>query len=229
MHSTDSCRSTHEFQLNNKDMLYFAIFAGIALFATVSNGLPTKSKMNEPECCCLPDLFSSQITTSTGMKLPDGTAFNTYGYYNFSYDANRGFVGMKGVSFSVPEQQKSNVWIIENMKSGQIYTFDEDSKKCYKSINPIKSFSCIPDSATYLHSFTYGYVDKQIIADTWLIQIDNAVNYATVSRDGLCVPLTGNNFLSEPAMINAITTTDYVPKVDDPSIFDIPAECNTVV
>ncbi|CAF4374807.1 unnamed protein product [Rotaria magnacalcarata] len=240
-------------------MLYFTIFAAIALFATVSNSLPTKSKMNEPERCCVSNLFSAQISTSSGVKLPDGTTFNTYGYYNFSYDANRGFVGMKGVSFSVPEQQKSNLWIIENMKSGQIYTFDEDSKKCYKSINPIKSYSCIPgmkfvshqllasfllffnayitshcsafvtDSATYLHSFTYGYGDKQIIADTWLIQIDNAVNYATVSRDGLCVPLTGNNFVSEPAMINAITTTDYVPKVDDPSIFDIPAECNTVV
>ncbi|CAF5096187.1 unnamed protein product, partial [Rotaria socialis] len=51
----------------------------------------------------------------------------------------------------------------------------------------------VTDSAIYLHSFTYGYGDKQIIADTWLIQIDNAVNYATVSRDGLCVPLTGNN------------------------------------
>ncbi|CAF4948387.1 unnamed protein product, partial [Rotaria socialis] len=87
----------------------------------------------------------------------------------------------------------------------------------------------VTDSAIYLHSFAYGYGDKQIIADTWLIQIDNAVNYATVSRDGLCVPLTGNNFVSEPAMINAITTTDFTPTVDDPSIFDIPAECNTAV
>ncbi|CAM4916826.1 unnamed protein product [Rotaria socialis] len=210
-------------------MFYFTIFAAIALFATVSNSLPTKSKMNEPERCCISSLFSAQISTSSGVKLPDGTTFSSYGYYNFSYDANRGLVGMKGVSFSVPKQEKSNLRIIENMKSGQIYTFDEDSKQCYKSINPIKSYSCIPDSAIYLHSFTYGYGDKQIIADTWLIQIDNAVNYATVSRDGLCVPLTGNNFVSEPAMINAITTTDFTPTVDDPSIFDIPAECNTAV
>ncbi|CAF4592986.1 unnamed protein product, partial [Rotaria socialis] len=27
----------------------------------------------------------------------------------------------------------------------------------------------------------------------------------------------------------AITTTDFTPTVDDPSIFDIPAECNTAV
>ena len=55
------------------------------------------------------------------------------------------------------------------------------------------------DSATYLHSFTYGYGDKQIIADTWLITLENVVSYATVSRDGLCVPLNGNNFVSEPS------------------------------
>lgn len=56
----------------------------------------------------------------------------------------------------------------------------------------------IVDSATYIHSSTYGYGSKQIIADTWFVEISNAINYITVSRDGHCVPLTGHNFLSEP-------------------------------
>ncbi|CAF2122693.1 unnamed protein product, partial [Rotaria magnacalcarata] len=50
-----------------------------------------------------------------------------------------------------------------------------------------------------------------------------------VSRDGLCVPLTRNNLISQPPLTNAITTTDFQPKVDDPSILDIPAECKNAV
>ncbi|CAF1194769.1 unnamed protein product [Adineta steineri] len=138
-------------------------------------------------------------------------------------------VGMKGVSFSEPDQQKSNLWIIENSNSGQVYTIDLDSKKCYKSAMPIKPLACIPDTATYLHSSTYGYGNKQIIGDTWYVKIDNIINYATVSRDGLCVPLTAHIFLANPAVITTMTTTDFIPDIADPSIFDIPAECNDVV
>ncbi|CAF5058763.1 unnamed protein product, partial [Rotaria sp. Silwood1] len=64
--------------------------------------------------------------------------------------------------------------------------------------------------------------------DTWLVKIDQTINYATVSRDGLCVPLTGHIFLQNPAILTAVTTTDFAPNIDDPSIFDIPSECNTV-
>lgn len=53
-------------------------------------------------------------------------------------------VGMKGFSFSMPDQQKSNLWIIENLSTGQIYTIDQDSKRCYKSNTTIKPLPCIP-------------------------------------------------------------------------------------
>lgn len=76
------------------------------------------------------------------------------------------------------------------------------------------------------------------------------INYATVSNDGLCIPMSENVFLPNPgkkdtiylfqsfiliyilinlAVITSMTTTDYVPRIDDPSIFDIPAECHTIV
>lgn len=57
---------------------------------------------------------------------------------------------MKGVLFSIADQQKSNLWIIENINEGQIYTFDQDSKTCYKSRNPIKAYQCIPGIAIFL-------------------------------------------------------------------------------
>ncbi|CAF3476405.1 unnamed protein product, partial [Rotaria sp. Silwood2] len=205
-------------------MLYYVLFATVAILTTVLNGESTTSLKNEPERCCIPTQFSSQLSTSTGMVLPDGTTFTSYAYYNFSYDSNRGMVGMKGVSFSAPDQQKSNVWIIENVNDGQIYTIDEDAKKCYKSTMPIKPIHCIPDTATYVHSFTYGYGDRKIIGDTWRIQKDEAVDYVTVSRDGRCILLTDYTFFQNPVLVDSATITDFVPQIDDPSIFDIPSE-----
>ncbi|CAF2952746.1 unnamed protein product [Rotaria sp. Silwood2] len=210
-------------------MLYYVLFATVAILTTVLNGESTTSLKNEPERCCIPTQFSSQLSTSTGMVLPDGTTFTSYAYYNFSYDSNRGMVGMKGVSFSAPDQQKSNVWIIENVNDGQIYTIDEDAKKCYKSTMPIKPIHCIPDTATYVHSFTYGYGDRKIIGDTWRIQKDEAVDYVTVSRDGRCILLTDYTFFQNPVLVDSATITDFVPQIDDPSIFDIPSECKNAV
>ncbi|CAF5036752.1 unnamed protein product [Rotaria sp. Silwood1] len=94
---------------------------------------------------------------------------------------------------------------------------------------PIKPFHCIPDTATYVHSFTYGYGDKKIIGDTWRIQKDEAVDYVTVSRDGRCILLTDNTFFQNPTVVDAMTTTDFVAQIDDPSIFDIPAECKNAI
>ncbi len=56
------------------------------------------------------------------------------------------------------------------------------------------------ETATYIDSSTYGYQDKQIIGDTWMIQINGTTTYATVSRDH-CVPLTSHHFMNEPRKI----------------------------
>jgi hypothetical protein len=44
----------------------------------------------------------------------------------------------------------------------------------------------------------YGYGDKQIIGDTWLIKRDEAFTYFTVSGDGLCIPLSGHIYSQNP-------------------------------
>ncbi|CAF0988609.1 unnamed protein product [Adineta steineri] len=62
-----------------------------------------------------------------------------------------------------------------SMKDGQTYTIDQDSKICHKSIISQKPFYCIPETAVYQYSSIYGYGDKQIIGDTWLIIEDEAM------------------------------------------------------
>lgn len=59
-------------------MFHYSMFATLILFASVLYGLPLKLSHEEPERCCVPKLFSSQISTSSSMKLSDGTIFNTY-------------------------------------------------------------------------------------------------------------------------------------------------------
>ncbi|CAF1098787.1 unnamed protein product [Rotaria sp. Silwood1] len=165
------------------------------------------------------------MSISTGMILPDGKPYSSYSTYNFSYDSDRGLVALKGEATSIPDGQKSHWWIIENMKDGQTYTIDQDSKKCYKSIITLKPLYCIPETAVYQYSSMYGYGDKQIIGDTWLITKDEAIMYFTVSGDGQCIPLNGHNYSQNPATVNSTTIANFVPKVLDPSAFDIPEEC----
>jgi hypothetical protein len=82
--------------------------------------------------------------------------FSFKAQFNFSYDANRGMVGMKGVSYNVPDEQQTKLWIIENIKTGQIYTINLDTKQCDKSTDSIQPMDCIP-GMIYLTDFPYEY------------------------------------------------------------------------
>jgi hypothetical protein len=53
-------------------------------------------------------------------------------------------VGMKGVSFNVPDEQQTKLWIIENLNDKQIYVINLDTKQCEKSTNSIQPMNCIP-------------------------------------------------------------------------------------
>ncbi|CAF0926326.1 unnamed protein product [Rotaria sordida] len=83
----------------------------------------------------------------------------------------------------------------------------------------------IQKTAVYQYSSTYGYDDKQIIGDTWLITQDEAIMYFTVSNDSLCIPLNGFNYSQNPPTLNSTTVANFVPKILDSSAFDIPEEC----
>jgi hypothetical protein len=53
-------------------------------------------------------------------------------------------VGMKGVSYNVPGGEQTKLWIIENIKTGQTYVINLDTKQCDKSTNPMRPMNCIP-------------------------------------------------------------------------------------
>jgi hypothetical protein len=55
------------------------------------------------------------------------------------------------------------------------------------------------ETAVYQYSSLYGYGDKQIIGDTWLITTQEAIRYFTVSGDGQCIPLNGNSYSQNPS------------------------------
>lgn len=63
---------------------------------------------------------------------------------------------MRGISINVPDEQQTKLWIIENIKDGQIYTINIDTKQCDKSTNSIKPMDCIP-SNSFLISFRNSY------------------------------------------------------------------------
>jgi hypothetical protein len=51
------------------------VFVSIA----VSLSVPvSKSSLNEPERCCVPKQYSSKISLSTGISLPDGKTYTSY-------------------------------------------------------------------------------------------------------------------------------------------------------
>ncbi|CAF3502501.1 unnamed protein product [Rotaria socialis] len=163
------------------------------------------------------------------MTSPNGTLYISYSNYNFSYDSDREVAAMKGVVLSMQNYQKSTLWIIEDVKDWQTYTIDQDTKKCTKSKTLINAARCTLDAAVYVRSSTLIYGDKKIIVDTWLIQLEHADSFLTVIRDGLCTPLSGYTFSRNPAMVDSMTMTAFVPQVIDSTMFDMPEECKNAV
>ncbi|CAF1306534.1 unnamed protein product [Rotaria sordida] len=198
-------------------------------FTIVSHGKPATFRDNQPKPCCVPDQFSALISGSDVIEVPNVGPVALYGAFNFSYDANRGMYGMKGRTYSVIDKTDTSVWIIGTISEKQTYAIDLNSKKCVKDSISVAPFRCIPESATYLYSSMYGFGDNQFKGDTWFIEDNNAVSFVTVSSDGNCIPLNGNNFISTPPGISTMTLANYVPKINDPSIFDIPDECKNAV
>jgi hypothetical protein len=59
-------------------MFFQAAFVTLAILLVVSNGKPTISLNEQPERCCAPNKFSCQMSTSTGMQLPDGKLYESF-------------------------------------------------------------------------------------------------------------------------------------------------------
>ena len=57
--------------------------------------------------------------------------------------------GMKGVSINVPDEEKTRLWIIQNITNGQMYVINLDTKQCEKSTMPVQPSDCIPSIFYY--------------------------------------------------------------------------------
>ena len=70
--------------LSYKKKLMMFYYKSITVFTilTVSLSISMEiSSLNEPERCCEPKQYSSKITLSTGMALPDGEMYTSYVIY----------------------------------------------------------------------------------------------------------------------------------------------------
>ncbi|CAF0800941.1 unnamed protein product [Rotaria sp. Silwood1] len=147
-------------------MSYKNVFITLVIVIVGLDGKSTALLKNEPERCCYPTQYSSKISTSVDLVLPGDQTYSSYSSFNLTYDANRGMIAMRGVSITLPCQQKSNVWIIENINDEIMYTINQDLKTCVKSKIMSKTLVCVPDTVEYFGSSIYGYGDKKILADT---------------------------------------------------------------
>ncbi len=59
-------------------MLDYAVFLTLVVLIGGTIGKPTSSVSDEPERCCVPKQYSSQISTSTGLLLLDGKIYASY-------------------------------------------------------------------------------------------------------------------------------------------------------
>ena len=53
-------------------------------------------------------------------------------------------VGMRGISFDIPTQNPTKLWIIEDGNNQQVYTIVVDTKQCDKTTLPLNPMRCIP-------------------------------------------------------------------------------------
>ncbi|CAF1105066.1 unnamed protein product, partial [Didymodactylos carnosus] len=124
-------------------------------------------------------------------------------------------VALRGVTID-GDQKKTNIRIIEDYTKNIMYYIDLDGNVCSKQSLPLKLMHCVPDTATYIQSFMYGYGDKQIPGHTWFFKADNYVMYITVSGDGHCVPLSETVFIGgQTPMITSLTITDFTEGIKD--------------
>lgn len=66
-------------------MFYYQLLVTFTIISIVLSIPITKSLSNEPELCCVPKQYSSKISLSTGMVLPDGDTYTSYVFYLNKY------------------------------------------------------------------------------------------------------------------------------------------------
>lgn len=155
-----------------------------------------------------------------------------------SYDGTRQMVSIKGVSINNLDGNENKIRIIEDLSKGITYIFDEQTKQYFVfQVNFLFSFDfefvkwfVWKETSKYLYSSAYKLTNEEILCDTWLIEINNFINYLTVSRDN-CFPLfdyTIEKSQHERILVESLTTTNFVKKIEK-TVFDLPVQCKSLI
>jgi hypothetical protein len=62
-------------------MFYYKLFVAFTIITTGLSIPVERLSSNEPERCCVPKQYSSKISLSIGMVLPDATTYKSYVIY----------------------------------------------------------------------------------------------------------------------------------------------------
>nr|KAG5707265.1 hypothetical protein BaRGS_000039 [Batillaria attramentaria] len=153
-----------------------------------------------------------------------------YVFYDFTNQRTAAFANYTGEA----GERKYRIVRRYDGEEGQLYVVDLLNDKCYKKKldEPFRA-ACVPDKAKSVGSFYYGAGDAKLEAVGYSLGI-NTKKYKmefeiAVTREG-CVPIGESVFgvaRGVPFMEN-VGFVDIKPGISDPSVFDVPSQCESV-
>lgn len=200
------------------------VFVGAALFACLL-GAATG------EGCCTPDQWQGVQASTSGYvyhhrpSVVQGLVYVVYDYTN-----------KRSASFAnyTSEGKTRRYRLVQRYvddKEGKLYVVDLQSDKCYqkKLKRPFRK-ACVPDSAQKLGAFYMGAGDNKVDAVAYKAQVKTEHYKLDVSlsvTEQGCIPL-GETVVGVARGVPLMETVGFVniePGIKDPSVFDIPKEC----
>lgn len=191
----------------------------------------------EAKGCCTPDQWEGSQYSVTGYVkgflhrkpgVERGAVSVAYDYTNQRTAAFANFTGNAG---------KRSYRIVRRYDNGQgrLYIVDLQNDKCYQK-NLTKPFraACVPDEAKELGEYTFGAGNASLQAKGYAMGIDTDKYKLelsiTVTADN-CVPI-GENIVGlarEVPLMENVGFVDINPGIADPSVFDVPSQCEETV
>ncbi|CAC5402989.1 unnamed protein product [Mytilus coruscus] len=172
--------------------------------------------------CCGPAQWEGYESVSSGLQF-NGTGTEGIGLLNMSVDANINKVAIKGYSMWNGQRVKQhNLYDYSAGKSYSVY-----NGKCLKAdLSPYPSpgkINCVPSDAKLVLSTYYGTGDNKYEIDVYEYMIDGKKMELSVNK-GSCLPVGQHQQITNGfADIGFMGITEGIK---DPSVFDIPPECN---
>jgi len=200
--------------------------------------------LTEGKGCCAPDQWQGAMGSVSGFvykKRPGSAKGITYTFYDATNKRVASFANYtmehgKVRSYKIVKRygKKECEGEVEGVDCGRgrMYVVDLETKKCYrkKLWRPFRK-ACIPDKAKETGDFYMGAGNATLAVRGYFVEFKKRgvrLNMeVTVTQDG-CIPvgeLTQGVAKGVP-MMETVGFADIKPGVKDPTVFDIPKECD---